>query len=1373
MAKKIMAWKPKGMNKDLSVSVFSAEFVFNNRNLRLSTNENNTLLSWVNEKGTQLLTVYEELENGEQGNTFTIEGNPIGTAVINHWLILFTHGEEYDYIYKLRWKDIVAGHLWGKIICKSICSYMNLDLQHPLETLTSYESDNIQKVYWVDGKNQPRIININNDYGEINTPGYCAFDFIPELQLQEEVAVTKIVGCAGKFHSGVIQYALTYYNKSGQETSIFYTSPLLYISYTDRGANPEENVDNAFKISIHNVDKHFDFIRIYSIQRTSIDATPYCKRIQDISIRDLKPSETSVSYTDLGYSGDTVDPTELLYKGGEEITADTIEQKDNTLFLGNIKYISQMNELALDGIVKNQVSLFPTTREFEASVVAKSGYSYANQLTAYTTESPLPEDSQGESTPCGGFKFGEYYRLGVQLQYKTGKWSKPIFIEDYLFEKGDLQGTIPKIEENTITIPIIKGVLTQEASSAFMAAGYKKIRGIYVPQNIKDRQIICQGVVNPTLYTQHQRETDKNIYAQSSWFFRFAGEAATADTGAVFPAGVGDPNKLLPYDSDNPNNPALRHIEIQGKYSPENQFRMDNSFVTYHSPDIEFDKQLFSLDFTGVSIRQVGNVIVNNVFSDIEIQTETATISNTGSGFVHKSFQSSVHGIVSGLFWDDFIVEDWNEYADVKNNITELKAQKSSAKWMVYLWNKTGALNNDINRPADRGNMTAKLKKKVISNLRYTDTLYSTYPEVTISNTPQLFRSDQISILKFTDNDNTRIYQGNIDTALLPDNSSGQYFAFQGSTIVGTVDIVTTFTSGSWWKTDGKEAGNTDERGLYKWNTSDSSWFRPSIEASQNIGNQYLNLVLKKDLVRMKYKSTPHLVFDAQCHWGQNYTLPVIEITRTLDSESIYGGQSTDAFLENKWIPCGKAVCLNNSEVTFHYAYGDTYYQRWDCLKTYPFTFEDLNQVVEIGSFMLETRVNIDGRYDRNRGQLNNLNMHPANFNLINPVYSQLDNFFTYRILDNDSYTLNEYPNEITWTKTKENGADVDLWTNITLASSLDLDGNKGEVRALRKINDTLLAFQDSGICQILYNENMQISTTEGVPIEIANSGKVQGKRYVSDNIGCSNKWSITDTPKGIYFIDSNEKSIYLFNGQLQNISTALGFNSWTKKNIPAGNVFWNPVDFENFVSYYDKLNQDILWINQDDALALSEKFDVFTSFYDYGNTPFFINLDDAGVWIRSDGSIWQHRGNPYYCSFFGDTYPYEMTLVGNPDPQVSKIFTNIEFRACVDTDGVTTDGIFIPHLPFDFLTVKNEYQFGRTALSYKHGKGSLYHHTKDNDSTLKRKFRSWRCDIPRDQNSKNKMDRMNNPWVYLTLEKKKDTQLRTEIHDLIMTYFD
>jgi hypothetical protein len=126
------------------------------------------------------------------------------------------------------------------------------------------------------------------------------------------------------------------------------------------------------------------------------------------------------------------------------------------------------------------------------------------------------------------------------------------------------------------------------------------------------------------------------------------------------------------------------------------------------------------------------------------------------------------------------------------------------------------------------------------------------------------------------------------------------------------------------------------------------------------------------------------------------------------------------------WLPCGESKPLNSDEKLV-WSEGDTFFQRYDCLKTYPFSNDDYQSVVEIGSFMLETRVNLDGRYDTNRGLMDNTAITKENFNLINPVYSQMNNFFQYKMLDerfNNKET--EYKNRITWTLDKQNGDDVD-----------------------------------------------------------------------------------------------------------------------------------------------------------------------------------------------------------------------------------------------------------------------------------------------------------------------------------------------------------
>ena len=314
------------------------------------------------------------------------------------------------------------------------------------------------------------------------------------------------------------------------------------------------------------------------------------------------------------------------------------------------------------------------------------------------------------------------------------------------------------------------------------------------------------------------------------------------------------------------------------------------------------------------------------------------------------------------------------------------------------------------------------------------------------------------------------------------------------------------------------------------------------------------------------------------------------------------------------------------------------------------------------------------------------------------------------------------------------------------------------------------------------------------MPIEIANSGKVQGAKYISNTVGCSNKWSVANTPGGVYFIDSTSRSIYLFADSLMNLSAKAGMNSWVKQNLPKWNKVWNPETFDNFVTYYDKLNQEAMFINPETCLTFSEQISAFTSFYDYGNAPYFVNLGDTGIWLsknnaenNSNYKLWQHNaGN--YCNFFGVNKPYSLTLIGNPDPQMDKIFTNMEMRAVVEGDGEydETEDTFTPTLPFSSLETWNDYQHGIANLVTSNG---MKHHTSDRNGSLLRKFRMWRCDIPRDnvdvnaitenpmgifRKAKHPLDRMRNPWLYLKLKKDAQANMpKVELHDFLMTYFE
>lgn len=470
---------------------------------------------------------------------------------------------------------------------------------------------------------------------------------------------------------------------------------------------------------------------------------------------------------------------------------------------------------------------------------------------------------------------------------------------------------------------------------------------------------------------------------------------------------------------------------------------------------------------------------------------------------------------------------------------------------------------------------------------------------------------------------------------------------------------------------------------------------------------------------------------------------------------------------------------------------GDTFFQRWDSIKTQPRSSDDTNQVLDGMSVMLESHINLEARNDIDRGTTRLTDILYENFGKINPVFSQPDDFLSGSVLP-EKLDLDSYGNFITWSMQKNAGDDIDEWTHVTLASSLGLDGDKGKVNSLRRFNNSIISFQDKGIAEILFNSRTQISTQEGVPIEIANSGKVDGKRYISNKYGSTNRWSIVEGKTGLFFIDNLNKTICLFNGEgIESISTKANLDAWVRANNTTDE--WNPVDNNNFVAYYDKIHSDVYFVNSRNAeqptLVYSEILGGFSGFFDYANVPMMANVSDRFVSFNN-GHLWlQNEGN--YCEFFGEKKPFWIIWRVAPDNFSDKIWTNIEYRAdflgvLADDDDATVDvkewdfidgdtnTVYTEHT-FDELSVWNEYQTtGDVAIPSR-----SYQMTADMYPDADRKFRMWRMDIPRakkDVTSGNRfgIDRIRNPWVFVKLKKNIGNfeHDMMQLHDVIVKYF-
>ena len=195
--------------------------------------------------------------------------------------------------------------------------------------------------------------------------------------------------------------------------------------------------------------------------------------------------------------------------------------------------------------------------------------------------------------------------------------------------------------------------------------GYVKIRPVIVYPTINDREVVCQGVLCPTVYNVNDRYTN-SPFVQSSWFARpnapFDIEKSKTDQApfsdpqneestlysrwGVTTLESSKPSRIGTWSEFRHNMPIpsneQRNAEIQCIYKPpvqitttaastkswvDKNFYVDQSIVTLHSPDIEFDTNVQNLDMANLKLRIVGMVPLTAFYSDIDIAT--STIGNT------------------------------------------------------------------------------------------------------------------------------------------------------------------------------------------------------------------------------------------------------------------------------------------------------------------------------------------------------------------------------------------------------------------------------------------------------------------------------------------------------------------------------------------------------------------------------------------------------------------------------------------------------------------------------------------------------------------------------------------------------------------------
>lgn len=1555
-----------GMTKDLAISRFEPSYVYDARNIRIRTVGNNsTMLSVTNEKGTAEFT----LENGSD----PIVGTILGTASFSDTLVIFTKDETYERIYKLVFNEDYTSALSTRLYQGT---GLNLQYDHPLETLALFENESIKKVYWVDGVNQPRVINIGKTYVDTEAD---KFNFNREIGADAKIEVTKF-NSGGEFRPGTVQYCFNYFDKFGQETNIVDVSPLYYISPKDSGLAADDVSGCSFQVALTNLNVNFEYVRLYAIYRSSENATPNVRIVGDYKIntvltatRDNQPSSVVVSeencywvskdlsereslssyYTgpwngmgptkininggyiydastekyynlyylntdpiqrvdgmvmqkgindtyiipdngypyfsrtglmevsyrtsvgitiiDTGTYGSTIDAEALLFIGGQYVVAETLAEKDNTLFLGNLKNeVPNIGDIEVsydyeEVKIKELRDVNPTlhlitlqSQEFDYTGTPIDTTTPDSQIPIYQTSTsvedtiPFIKDNNRSSQCVKGFKARENYRLGFIAQYKTGQWSEVIWLDDFTEEYASGEHHFFSDMENGQMLwgqqfrsAGFKGVISSYVVNALQQNSFIKVAPVVVYPSVGDRLVLCQGLLCPTLFNSRDRG-ENAPFAQADWRFRLGYNWNRVKDEIQLNATEDDYAPEVPfafYKGGNDSTWSSLTNDKFDSYFPTEYYR-DPNILTFHSPDLDSSEELKKDDFEDVSLRLVGfsnngfktyydsqNTVYNTV-ERLSPNTKIFTyVSMDTLGFGDKSTPlidnignegTLSNNLLFKGFYDNAIQEVEDEDGHIELDYIGRSGPTYSPPYYTYytyLWHRNGSLNSQSavsNKFALQGGIrTAVYKRKVFSMKTLAYTTYfnkgCNFSADDIINVPLkdlgIFDTDQSFMISIdTANQEERRYYGNIDSVLVNGFAANSNVSFYDA----TSDSSHSKTARDY--SDGYLVRYTDEP------INDTR----TIRRVPGSGWSHLS-VNGKDPVSMKYKTTRHIVLSLNSSLAQQlselggeiegsqyiywldeplqlngYYLPSDYYTQIAQDETLdysfrnkciyigelyrdmtperlaarFGGNTQEALTANIWTLAGDTVKLvEGQDAVLYYKEGDTYFGRYECLKSYPYTQEDKQSIVSIYSTEIESRVNLDFRYGNTMNLDDNTMVTPQNFNLYNHEgYEQTNQYFTYRTLDYDRYVFHEeggrrvqdFPNMITWSLEKTLGEDVDKWTSISLTSTMDLDGTKGEITKLTRFNNEIFAFQESAFAQVLFNSRVQIPVSDGVPVEITNGYKVDGKRYISEHIGMQNKWSLGVTPYSMYFVDDNKNSIFSYNGQLADLSTIKGMKSWDYMNYTKRKSSWTPYlnstsGYKNLRTFYDSIYNEVYFTTDTESLVYSETLGNFTSFLDYGKLPYLGNMGNKFLALTDEETRLYELWAGDYNKFFGEKKGYSLTFVANADPTMDKVFNNLEWRS-TSYNGTT----YLSHNTFDTLKVWHEHQdTGDVTLN----------DTVGLPTSLKKKFNAFRAFIPRDKTYK--MNRIRNPWIYIKLSKEHPDKEKMMFTDLNVDFFE
>lgn len=1359
----------KGMNQDLSKSLLPNEIYFEGKNIRIIATNSQSTGSVTNEKGNTLIVTipipeinsntssidymvndnlkslnYSVINNIQprnelesqyfiSNNNFRLSGPQliVGHALIRDSLILFTTDNNgFDCIWKVddQTYDITLLYLRN----------LGFNTQYPIQTINNYENEIIDKVYWVDGQNQTRFINIhhsteNQDLENLIDLSFNNVQMVGTFEVDQPEIIGTIQG--GIHTSGVIQYAYNLYRINGSQTKI---SPLTELIPLNKGENNgggalNEVVGTIPIIKIDDLDNTYTNLKLYAVKYTSYNQLPQVSLILD---RDISAINEIVYYDD-GNIIEDLSIDEFLFLGSDIIIPKHINTKNNIMFFANYKERSfdintygevkdidtraysfplntqdtliynslYDNNGVIDSLepyynvnasVINGLTIVPYTHSainknyndnkyiFNSNILGGEG----SHLRYKIIRNRVNLNSFSEDEIKGKFlKDNEIYRLGIQFYNRYGQNSLPKWIADFktntVGNQTNLNGYYASLQIELK--PLFYTWLNNPDNflddngvydESLKPVGYRLLRA---ERTLLDRTIVCQGLINGMISQVVGDRSGANV---------------TADQITKVNSGLKLPSMMRRFDDD-----------LCPMWRSESYFRLDR-LDEYHP------------QFAGGVIQDAANEV----------------------------FKAKDHGQwTAGTYQFTKLMQLFSP------EITFNTIQNLSQTNLTLI----GGLENDYN--AVWNQVRSVSSKQIKAEAKTFNAISPHDVKAYLPGNHQTITGGRNGI-QF----HGFFGHGQTDPDSNPDMNfvqtyrkyTGQYYnRNKVYDIYGVPEAVELGQGRSTYNNDADLVyyNSLEQLSADAILLSVNTW--GSRNATFALGSNNILTENRKGLENLFVEST---ITDTGAGLVGEFRIP----ENLIYLGNIYGGNTYESKKRSNYIEVGD---YNDIDINTYNAihFGDTFVQDFRFTKLvkteteiYSAASEQLTEIVE---FRVETTVDLSNRNDQSiQNWDNRFQPRSEDYQKYNTVYSQDSNLIIRRDVDYKFRRLNSFDTNVIASKVKIPGEVIDSWTDLQPNNVITLDGKYGPINSLHNFKDELYTLQDTGVAFLSIQPRVQIQGSDGLEVELGSGRVLQEYRYLTTESGTKNKWSVINSPQAFYYFDILNKSINLFKDGIGGLTDAKGLHTYFNNNLIVNELeIDNPILKQGVSTGYDYINNDVFFTflqnDKNFTLSYNEGSQTFVSFYDYfpsryiskGNNFITTNPDNNKLYKQYEGE---------YNNFYGVTYPSNITLLVNPEPNVDTVMDNIMYKSEVYLNNLDQPDKTLTH-----VRVWNEYQ------------DSLLRQLElGRNKNLRRKFRDWNAILPRQQGSR---ERIRNPWNFLLLQFNNDENLKLILHNIVVSY--